>query len=263
MDPPRSLMLTSPSNATIIPMSETIMDPPQSSTISQNLPPLGGEINSEDEQKEKEPMCPGLDHLHDTQEREHDVNENSAVPTSPENYLAMVLYESCTPVQIRQDPSLDWQNVNPLLSGCFNPCTCHVLPGEDVVEKLKAFFAQLGGLSACVVDAMGYVSTFHTRNLAQPDGILKLEGSFMLENINATYSFFELPLPRERMVRFSILVGDEHGTLIGGEVAGPLIAASPVQVVLCTFDQRNARESGMLEEAGPSTASCSSSADER
>ncbi|GMH12653.1 hypothetical protein Nepgr_014494 [Nepenthes gracilis] len=267
------------------------------SLIRQSLLPLGGEIDRDDGRKKKETTSPGKDHLH-VEEREHDINENSAVRTSsesipvPEKPLAIVLCVNSTTVHMpsnstdtdppqvsqprrrekrrrsqrfttRRNPSsADWQKINPPpLAGCFNPCIRYVLPGEDIIEKMSTYFAKLGDLSACVLGAMGYVSSVHTRNLAQPDGILKLEGLFVLERINAIYSFFELPEPTETMIRFRVLVGDEYGSLIGGEVAGPLIAASNVQVVLCTFNQRKAIECEMRVGEEPSTAGGSGSAD--
>ncbi|XP_042453912.1 AT-hook motif nuclear-localized protein 10-like [Zingiber officinale] len=109
--------------------------------------------------------------------------------------------------------------------------------GKDVVSEIVSFFQQ-GSHSLCILSASGLVSEV---KLFQPSttggGIVVYKNLFEILSLSGT---FQLPLPdnteQQRQVNgLTISLADKNGRVFGGGLAGHLLAASRVQVVVGRF----------------------------
>ncbi|KAG5593199.1 hypothetical protein H5410_043713 [Solanum commersonii] len=135
----------------------------------------------------------------------------------------------------------------------FTPHIIHIGVGEDVAEKLLAF-AQQRPRALCILSANGAVSAITLRPPANSGAtvtyevrlhlifcdLLRLEeliipGRFEILCLSGSYLVAETGGPRTRTGGISISVCSPDGHVIGGAIGGRLIAASPVQVVVCSF----------------------------
>ncbi|KAJ8526915.1 hypothetical protein K7X08_029392 [Anisodus acutangulus] len=116
----------------------------------------------------------------------------------------------------------------------FTPHVIHIGVGEDVAEKLLAF-AQQRPRALCILSANGVVSAITLRPPASSGSTVTYEGRFEMLCLSGSYLVAETGGPRNRTGGISISVCSPDGHVIGGAIGGRLIAASPVQVVVCSF----------------------------
>ncbi|XP_027359832.1 AT-hook motif nuclear-localized protein 5 isoform X2 [Abrus precatorius] len=119
----------------------------------------------------------------------------------------------------------EWMNSSAGLA--FSPHVITVGVGEDIVGKLLSF-SQQRPRAVCILSGTGTVSSVTLRQPASTSGrfqILCLSGSYLVAEDGG---------PRNRTGGMSVSLSSPDGHVIGGGVAR-LIAASPVQVVVCTF----------------------------
>ncbi|KAJ3680508.1 hypothetical protein LUZ60_016786 [Juncus effusus] len=125
----------------------------------------------------------------------------------------------------------------------FTPHVIRLSVGEDIFSKIMAF-AQQGPRAICVLSANGSVSkvTLRQPSYSYPGSItykgrfeiLTLNGSFMLcETDNGSYN---------RTGWLSVSLSSPDGRVFGGSVAGLLIAASPIQLIVGSFVYAGAKE---------------------
>ncbi|KAH7437176.1 hypothetical protein KP509_05G059800 [Ceratopteris richardii] len=116
----------------------------------------------------------------------------------------------------------------------FTPHIITVAAGEDVAMKIMSFSHQ-GARAICILSANGAISNVTLRQSAISGGsatyegrfeILSLSGSFLPEENNGIHS---------RTGGLSVSLAGPDGRVIGGGVAGLLVAAGPVQVVVGSF----------------------------
>ncbi|KAL5667613.1 hypothetical protein ACJX0J_019834, partial [Zea mays] len=110
----------------------------------------------------------------------------------------------------------------------FTPHIITVAPGEDVMTKVISF-SQQGPRAICVLSANGVISTV---TLCQPDssgGTLTYEGRFELLSLSGSFMPTENGGTRSRSGGMSVSLASPDGRVVGGGVAGLLVAASPVQ----------------------------------
>ncbi|WOL13040.1 AT-hook motif nuclear-localized protein 1 [Canna indica] len=116
----------------------------------------------------------------------------------------------------------------------FTPHILTVAAGEDVTMKIISF-SQLGPQAICILSANGLISNV---TLRQPDsfgGTLTYEGRFQLLSLSGSFIPTENGGTRSRSGGMSVSLASADGRVIGGGVAGLLVAASPVQVVVGSF----------------------------
>lgn len=116
----------------------------------------------------------------------------------------------------------------------FTPHIITVAPGEDVMTKVISF-SQQGPRAICVLSANGVISTV---TLCQPDssgGTLTYEGRFELLSLSGSFMPTENGGTRSRSGGMSVSLASPDGRVVGGGVAGLLVAASPVQIVVGSF----------------------------
>ncbi|TVU33580.1 hypothetical protein EJB05_25405, partial [Eragrostis curvula] len=116
----------------------------------------------------------------------------------------------------------------------FTPHIISVAAGEDVNMKIISF-SQQGPGAICILSANGVISNV---TLRQPDslgGTVTYEGRFELLSLSGSFTPTDSGGTRSRSGGMSVSLAAADGRVIGGGVAGLLVAASPVQVVVGSF----------------------------
>ncbi|KAL2517100.1 AT-hook motif nuclear-localized protein 5 [Abeliophyllum distichum] len=140
-------------------------------------------------------------------------------------------------------PLGEWMNSSAGLA--FTPHVLHIGIEEDIAAKVLAF-AQQRPRALCILSANGSVSTV---TLRQPTsgGTVTYEGRFEILCLSGSYLVAEGGGPRNRTGGISISVCSPDGHIFGGAIGGRLIAASPVQVVVCSFVYGGSKEKSITE----------------
>ncbi|CAA0842931.1 AT-hook motif nuclear-localized protein 1 [Striga hermonthica] len=118
--------------------------------------------------------------------------------------------------------------------GDFTPHVVTVHTGEDVAGKILTF-AQKDHRGICVLSANGSVSNVTLRQPGSSGGLLTYEGRFEILTLTGSYTISDNGGMRSRSGGLSVTLASPDGRVIGGGVAGLLMAASPIQIVVGTF----------------------------
>ncbi|KAL1213577.1 AT-hook motif nuclear-localized protein 7 [Cardamine amara subsp. amara] len=116
----------------------------------------------------------------------------------------------------------------------FTPHIITVNTGEDVTMRIISF-SQQGPRAICILSANGVISNV---TLRQPDscgGTLTYEGRFEILSLSGSFMETENQGARGRSGGMSVSLAGPDGRVVGGGVAGLLIAATPIQVVVGSF----------------------------
>ncbi|KAH8967158.1 hypothetical protein BDL97_03G064500 [Sphagnum fallax] len=132
----------------------------------------------------------------------------------------------------------------------FTPHIIAVADGEDVGRKIMSF-AQTRSRAVCVISANGAISNVTLRQQATSGGTVSYQGRY--EILSLMGSFFPHDarggnLPQTGGLSVSLACAD--GRVIGGSVAGLLLAASPLQVVVGSFASEPPAPSQLLSGNG-------------
>uniref|UniRef100_A0A161XWY7 AT-hook motif nuclear-localized protein n=1 Tax=Daucus carota subsp. sativus TaxID=79200 RepID=A0A161XWY7_DAUCS len=122
----------------------------------------------------------------------------------------------------------------------FIPHVVTVQAGEDVSSKLMSF-SQNVPRTICILSGSGAISTVTLRHPASSGGTTTYEGLFNILSISGSFSLSK-DGQQSRTGGLSISLACQDGRFLGGCVAGPLIAASPVQVVVGNFIEEECRD---------------------
>lgn len=125
----------------------------------------------------------------------------------------------------------EWMNNSAGLA--FSPHVITVGVGEDIVAKILSF-SQQRPRALCILSGNGAVSSVTLRQPASTGVSVTFEGRFQILCLSGSYLVAEDGGPRNRTGGVSVSLSSPDGHVIGGGVA-VLIAASPVQVVVCSF----------------------------
>nr|XP_027107821.1 AT-hook motif nuclear-localized protein 1-like [Coffea arabica]XP_027107822.1 AT-hook motif nuclear-localized protein 1-like [Coffea arabica]XP_027107823.1 AT-hook motif nuclear-localized protein 1-like [Coffea arabica]XP_027107824.1 AT-hook motif nuclear-localized protein 1-like [Coffea arabica] len=126
--------------------------------------------------------------------------------------------------------------------GSFLPHMITVNAGEDVSKKIVSF-CQNGPRAICVISAVGLISNVTLRQPNSSGGTLTYEGRFEILSLSGSFTPTELGGSRvARTGGMSISLASPDGRVVGGTLAGLLVAASPVQVVVGSFLPSNHNE---------------------
>ncbi|CAL0321100.1 unnamed protein product [Lupinus luteus] len=115
--------------------------------------------------------------------------------------------------------------------------TAHVLTvnaGEDVTMKVMSF-SQQGSHAICILSANGTISNVTLRQPTSSGGTLTYEGRFEILSLSGSFMPTENGIARSRSGGMSVSLAGPDGRVMGGGLAGLLIAAGPVQVVVGSF----------------------------
>lgn len=116
----------------------------------------------------------------------------------------------------------------------FTPHVITVKTGEDVASKIMAF-SQQGPRTVCILSANGAVCNVTLRQSGTSGGTITYEGRFDIISLSGSFLLMENSGARSRSGGLSVSLAGADGRVLGGGVAGMLMAATPVQVVVGSF----------------------------
>ncbi|KAL8142207.1 hypothetical protein V2J09_015239 [Rumex salicifolius] len=116
----------------------------------------------------------------------------------------------------------------------FTPHVITVNAGEDVTAKIISF-CQQGPRAICILSANGTVSNATLRQSDSSGGTLTYEGRFEIVNLCGSFTPTEREGTRYRAGGLSVSLSSPNGQVVGGSVAGLLVAAAPVQIIVGSF----------------------------
>ncbi|TVT99156.1 hypothetical protein EJB05_55506 [Eragrostis curvula] len=123
----------------------------------------------------------------------------------------------------------------------FTPHVLTVQAGEDVSAKILSF-SQHGTRAVCVLSANGAISNVTLRQTATSGGTVTYEGRFEILSLSGSFLLTDNGAQRSRTGGLSVSLAGPDGRVLGGGVAGLLIAASPVQIVVGSFNSDGKKE---------------------
>ncbi|MCO5595285.1 hypothetical protein L7F22_049326 [Adiantum nelumboides] len=136
----------------------------------------------------------------------------------------------------------------------FTPHIITIAAGEDVAMKIMSF-SQQGPRAICILSANGAVSNATLRQPATSGGTVTYEGRFEILSLSGSF------LPQEdngicsRTGGLSVSLAGSDGRVVGGGVAGLLMAAGPVQVVVGSFIPNSKKSKQAVSDASVPTTS--------
>ncbi|KAL6007985.1 hypothetical protein ACLOJK_033490 [Asimina triloba] len=111
----------------------------------------------------------------------------------------------------------------------FTPHIITVATGEDVTMKIISFSQQMPG-AICILSANGAVSNVTLRQPDSSGGTLTYEGRFEILSLSGSFMAVDSGGTRSRTGGMSVSLASPDGRVLGGGVAGLLVAACPVVV---------------------------------
>ncbi|KAJ0238194.1 AT-hook motif nuclear-localized protein 6 [Hirschfeldia incana] len=127
--------------------------------------------------------------------------------------------------------------------------------GEDVMMKLMPY--SQGSRAICILSATGSISNVTLSQSATSGGTLTYEGLFEILSLSGSFMPTENRGTKGRSGGMSISLAGPNGKIIGGGLAGMLIAASPVQVIMGSFivmhqaEQTQKKTPQIIEDSPP------------
>ncbi|XP_047165744.1 AT-hook motif nuclear-localized protein 10 [Vigna umbellata] len=118
--------------------------------------------------------------------------------------------------------------------GFFTPHVITVKAGEDLSARIMSI-SQSGSRNVCILSANGSISNVTLRQPASSGGTVTYEGRFEILSLGGSLFLTENGSHGGRTGGLSVSLSGPDGRVLGGGVAGLLVAASPVQIVLASF----------------------------
>lgn len=115
----------------------------------------------------------------------------------------------------------------------FTAYVLTVNSGEDVTMKIMS--SQQGSRAICILSATGTISNVTLRQSTSSGGTLTYEGRFEILSLSGSFMPTENGITRSRSGGMSVSLAGPDGRVLGGGLAGLLIASGPVQVVVGSF----------------------------
>uniref|UniRef100_A0A2C9UJH3 AT-hook motif nuclear-localized protein n=1 Tax=Manihot esculenta TaxID=3983 RepID=A0A2C9UJH3_MANES len=116
----------------------------------------------------------------------------------------------------------------------FTPHVLTVNVGEDVMMKVMSF-SQQGARAICILSANGTISNVTLRQATSSGGTLTYEGRFEILSLSGSFMPTDNGVTKSRSGGMSVSLAGPDGRVLGGGLAGMLVAAGPVQVVVGSF----------------------------
>ncbi|XP_042436536.1 AT-hook motif nuclear-localized protein 7-like isoform X1 [Zingiber officinale] len=118
--------------------------------------------------------------------------------------------------------------------GGFTPHVVTIATGEDVVGRIRSF-SEKGPRAVCILSANGSISNATLHQPGSSGGTLTYEGRFEILSLSGSFSTTATQGVRNRTGLISVSLAGPDGRVIGGGVAGLLLAASPIQMIVGSF----------------------------
>ncbi|KAJ9164090.1 hypothetical protein P3X46_023705 [Hevea brasiliensis] len=116
----------------------------------------------------------------------------------------------------------------------FTPHVITVNAGEDVTMKVMSF-SQQGCRAICILSANGTISNVTLRQPTSSGGTLTYEGRFEILSLSGSFMPTNSGGTKSRSGGMSVSLAGPDGRVVGGGLAGMLVAAGSVQVVVGSF----------------------------
>ncbi|KAL1547113.1 AT-hook motif nuclear-localized protein 10-like [Salvia divinorum] len=116
----------------------------------------------------------------------------------------------------------------------FVPHVLNVTAGEDIASKIMAI-CQNGPRGVCVLSASGTVSMVTLAQQTSSGGTATFEGRFDILSLSGSFILTEAADQKSRTGGLSVTLAHPDGSIMGGCVAGLLVAASPAQIIVGSF----------------------------
>lgn len=116
----------------------------------------------------------------------------------------------------------------------FTPHAITIATGEDIASRIMSF-SQQGPRGICILSANGAVSCVTLRQPSISGGIVTYEGRFEILSLSGSFLLTDFGGARSRTGGLSVSLAGPDGRVVGGSIAGVLMAASPVQVIVGSF----------------------------
>ncbi|KAH9769625.1 at-hook motif nuclear-localized protein [Citrus sinensis] len=135
----------------------------------------------------------------------------------------------------------------------FTPHVITVKAGEDISSKIFAF-SQQGPRTVCILSASGAICNVTLRQPTMSGGTVTYEGRFEIISLSGSFLLSDNNGNRSRSGGLSVSLAGSDGRVLGGLVAGMLMAASPVQVIVGSFIAEGKKSNSNFLKSGPSSA---------
>ncbi|CAL0329610.1 unnamed protein product [Lupinus luteus] len=113
--------------------------------------------------------------------------------------------------------------------------------GKDITMEVISF-SQRGPRAICILSANGFISNVTLRQPDSSGGTLTYEGRFEILSLSGSFMPSESQGTRSRSGGLSVSLVSPDGRVVGGGVAGLLVAAGLVQVVIGSFLPSNPQD---------------------
>ncbi|KAJ0914069.1 putative AT-hook motif nuclear-localized protein [Helianthus annuus] len=128
----------------------------------------------------------------------------------------------------------------------FTPHVIVVKEGEDIASTMVSFSKE-GPRTICILSANGAISNVTLQQSAISGGTVTYEGRFEIISLSGSFVYSESDDNgnHSKASGLSVSLAGSDGRVLGGGVAGVLVAASPVQVIVGSFvtDGKKAKSS--------------------
>ncbi|XP_010550568.1 PREDICTED: AT-hook motif nuclear-localized protein 6 [Tarenaya hassleriana] len=139
---------------------------------------------------------------------------------------------------VKKSHKFDYESPGPALSYYVGAnFTTHIFTvnaGEDVMMKVMSF-SQQGSRAICILSATGSISNVTLRQPTTSGGTLTYEGRFEILSFTGSFMPIGNGETKGRSGGMSISLAGQDGRVVGGGLAGLLVAAGPVQVIMGSF----------------------------
>ncbi|XP_038679687.1 AT-hook motif nuclear-localized protein 8-like [Tripterygium wilfordii] len=116
----------------------------------------------------------------------------------------------------------------------FTPHVIMVKAGDDIASKILAF-SQQGPRTVCILSANGAICNVTLHHPANAGSTVTYEGRYEIISLSGSFLLSESNGSRSRNGGLSVSLAGPDGRVLGGGVAGMLMAATPVQVIVGSF----------------------------
>ncbi|XP_022945167.1 AT-hook motif nuclear-localized protein 6-like [Cucurbita moschata] len=116
----------------------------------------------------------------------------------------------------------------------FTPHVITVNAGEDITMKIMSL-SQQESRAICILSANGTISNVTLRQATSSGGTLTYEGCFEILTLTGSFMPTQNGATKSRCGGMSVSLAGQDGRVVGGGLAGLLVAAGPVQVVVGSF----------------------------
>ncbi|XP_047970519.1 AT-hook motif nuclear-localized protein 1-like [Salvia hispanica] len=120
------------------------------------------------------------------------------------------------------------------VGGSFTPHMITVNSGEDIMMKIISFSQQVSR-AICLLAANGAISNVTLRQPNSSGGTLTYEGRFEILSLTGSFMPSDNGVTKSRSGGLSVSLAGPDGRVMGGGLAGMLVAAGPVQIVIGSF----------------------------